>query len=132
MRFLLDTNMLSDLARHTDGKIAQRLSQVGEAAVCTSIVVASELRFGQAKGVSQRLDTRITGVLRRIQVLPFESPADLVYGRLRAQLERTGQTIGAIDTFIAAHALALGCTMVTANLREFSRIEGLVCENWLA
>lgn len=132
MQFLLDTNMLSDLARHPEGLVAHRVAHVGVAQVRTSIIVASELRFGLAKGVRRRLAEQVEALLRTIAVAPFEEPADVVYGDIRARLARAGQPIGSNDMFIAAHAIALGCTLVTANLREFSRVEGLVCENWLA
>jgi tRNA(fMet)-specific endonuclease VapC len=66
-----------------------------------------------------------------LEILPFEAPADAVYGRLRASLERVGRPIGGNDLLIAAQATALGYTIVTDNEREFSRIEGLACENWL-
>jgi tRNA(fMet)-specific endonuclease VapC len=64
-------------------------------------------------------------------VLPFEQPADVVYGALRARLEEIGQPIWANDLFVAAHALALHCTLVTDNEREFTRITALAVENWL-
>ena len=71
-------------------------------------------------------------VLTELPVLPFEPPADRVYGGIRAYLERVGMPIGPNDLFIAAHALALDLTLVTANKREFRRVPGLKVENWLA
>ena len=68
---------------------------------------------------------------RRLLVLPFEERSGPVYGRVRAQLRRDGALIGANDLLIAAHALAAGCTLVTNNVREFQRVEGLVVENWV-
>ena len=67
---------------------------------------------------------------RRLLVLPFEDRSGAVYGRIRAQLRRDGALIGANDLLIAAHALAAGCTLVTNNVREFERVEGLAVENW--
>lgn len=64
-------------------------------------------------------------------ILPFEAPADRVYGQLRANLQRTGRTISSNDLLIAAHALTLGLTLVTNNEREFSRVDGLPLANWL-
>jgi len=131
MRFLLDTNILSDLVRHPRGQIRDRIKDVGEQNVCTSIVVAAELRYGAAKRGSLRLTMQLEAVLDVIDVLALEQPADAVYGELRARLERVGQSIGANNLLIAAHALALGHTVVTDNEREFSRIDDLRVENWL-
>ena len=131
MGFLLDTNILSDLVRHPRGRIADRIAQVGEQLICTSIIVAAELRYGAAKKASSRLTAQLETVLGAIKVLALESPVDRIYGDIRARLERGGQTIGANDLLIAAHALALDHTIVTDNDREFSRISDLRVENWL-
>jgi tRNA(fMet)-specific endonuclease VapC len=131
MRFLLDTNIVSDLMRHPHGKISDRISEVGEDDVCTSIVVAAELRYGATRKNSARLTSQLEAVLGALEVLPLEAPVDAVYGVIRADLERNGQPIGANDLLIAAHALALDLTLVTDNGREFSRIDGLRVENWL-
>jgi len=130
MRYLLDTNILSVMARDPLGPLAKRLDGVGSEFVCTSIIVAAELRFWLAKGASKRLWERVQSFLERIEVLPFDAPADAAYGKIRSELERSGTLIGANDMFIAAHGLALGHTIVTDNVREFSRVEGLLVENW--
>lgn len=130
MRYLLDTNIVSDLICHPQGRIAQRIAEVGEAQVCTSIIVAAELRFGATKKGSPRLTAQVEAVLGALDVLPFESPADSAYGVLRAQLEMAGQPIGGNDLLIAAQAIALGHTIVTMNERAFSRIADLACESW--
>jgi tRNA(fMet)-specific endonuclease VapC len=131
MRFLLDTNILSDLVRHPHGRIFDQIKDVGEQNICTSIVVAAELRYGAAKKDSSRLTMQLEAILHAIDVLAFEQPADAVYGELRTRLERAGESIGANDLLIAAHALTLDHTMVTDNEREFSRIKNLRVENWL-
>ena len=131
MGYLLDTNILSDLIRNPFGPVAQRIEAVGAKAVCTSIIVAAELRYGCAKKGSPRLQARVEDILATIPVLPLEVPADADYGRQRAQLEASVQPIGGNDLLIAAHALALGLTLVTHNTREFSRIAGLQVEDWL-
>ncbi|MGA8156400.1 MAG: type II toxin-antitoxin system VapC family toxin [Rhodoplanes sp.] len=131
MRFLLDTNILSDLVRHPQGVIADRILAVGETRICTSIIVAAELRYGAAKKASTRLTGQLEAVLAAIDVLAFESPCDLTYGQLRATLEKNGQLVGGNDLLIAAQALTLGYTIVTDNDREFSRINQLRLENWL-
>lgn len=132
MRYLLDTNVVSDLVRNPQGRVAERIRKVGEAQVCTSIIVAAELRYGAAKKGSSRLMSQLDAVLTALEVMPFEAPADVHYGSLRSLLlERAGKPIGANDLLIAAHALALGHTIVTDNEREFARVRGLRLENWL-
>lgn len=131
-RYLLDTNILSDLIRNPQGRIAERITRVGEASICTSIVVAAELRYGAEKSGSNKLSDRVELILSAIEILPMESPVDKVYGCLRHSLAGRGQAIGPNDMLIAAHALETGLTMVTANVREFSRVAGLNVENWLA
>jgi tRNA(fMet)-specific endonuclease VapC len=128
MRFLLDTNIMSDLVRHPRGKISDRIAEVGEEHVCTSIIVAAELRFGATRKNSSRLTAQLEAVLGTIDVLALEAPVDAVYGVIRASLERTGQPIGANDLLIAAHALTLGRAVVTDNEREFLRIVDLRVE----
>ena len=129
--YLLDTSIISEVVRHPVGPVAARIREVGNNQVCTSIIVAAELRFGERKRGSLRLLRRIDAALAAVDILPLEAPADRFYGELRADLERRGLPIGANDMWIAAHALAAGCTLVTANEREFSRVSGLRIENWL-
>ncbi|MDR3213212.1 MAG: type II toxin-antitoxin system VapC family toxin [Azoarcus sp.] len=129
--YLLDTNIISDVIRNPDGPAARRIEQVGPKGIFTSIIVASELRYGCAKKGSPRLLTRVEGILETIPVLPLDIPADTKYGGIRTELEAAGQPIGMNDLLIAAHAHALDLTLVTDNTREFSRIRGLNVENWL-
>lgn len=129
--YLLDTNILSDLIKHPTGTVARRIATVSEDAVCTSIVVACELRYGAAKKGSPVLSERIGQLLTTIDVLPLEEDADQKYGEIRAALDTAGAPIGANDNMIAAHALSQGLTLVTDNMGEFSRIPGLKLENWL-
>jgi tRNA(fMet)-specific endonuclease VapC len=131
MRYLLDTNIISDLIRTPQGRAASRIREVGEVLIRTSIIVAAELRFGAAKLDSPRLTERLEAVLELLEIVPFEPPADAVYGRIRARLEQAGTPIGGNDLLIAAQAIALGDTVVTDNEREFGRVEGLRVENWL-
>lgn len=129
--FLLDTNILSDLVRHPQGVVAHRIAHVGEAAIATSIIVAAELRFGAERRGSERLTRQLEAILRLLPVLPLSEDADVHYARLRTDLERSGTPIGGNDMLIAAHALALDATLVTDNVREFERVNGLNIENWL-
>lgn len=130
-RYLLDTNIISDLVRNPQGRAAARVAEVGADAVCTSVIVAAELRYGVAKSGSKRLARAVEAVLGEIAVLPFEVPADATYGGIRAALAAEGRVIGGNDLLIAAHASALGATLVTGNVGEFGRVRGVVVENWL-
>lgn len=131
MRYLLDTNILSGLVRDPRGPLAEKIGEIGEANVYTSIIVAAELRFGAAKRGSERLSRQVEAVLGVIDVAPYTTPADRVYGEVRRHLERVGQPIGANDLLIAAHALCDASVIVTDNVGEFSRVPGLRVENWL-
>ncbi|WP_045001947.1 type II toxin-antitoxin system VapC family toxin [Bradyrhizobium sp. LTSP857] len=130
-RYMLDTNIVSDLIRNPQGKVAKRIAKLGEDNICTSIIVAAELRYGCTKSGSKRLLKAVEDLLGEINVLPFEVPADTEYGGIRAKLEAAGKPIGGNDLLIAAHAYATGATIVTANTGEFKRIPGLNVENWL-
>jgi tRNA(fMet)-specific endonuclease VapC len=130
-RYMLDTNIVSDLIRNPQGKVAKRIAKLGEDNICTSIIVAAELRYGCAKSGSKRLLKAVEDLLGEINVLPLEVPADTEYGGIRAELEAAGKPIGGNDLLIAAHAYATGATIVTANTGEFKRIRGLNVENWL-
>ena len=131
MRYLLDTNILSSLIRDPQGRIAERIKVVGDRAICTSIVVAAELRYGAAKKDSPRLTEQVEAVLGVIEILPLELPADEIYGSIRTQLELAGTPIGGNDLIIAAHSITLDLTLVSDNEREFARVAGLRIENWL-
>lgn len=131
MRYLLDTNILSELVRNPQGRVMRHIGKVGERRVCTSIIVAAELRYGAVKKGSQRLAKQLEAILSAIDVLPFEAPADAAYGALRSLLEAAGQMISGNDLLIAAQAITLGYTIVTDNEREFARIAELPRENWL-
>jgi tRNA(fMet)-specific endonuclease VapC len=131
MRYLLDTNIISDVVKNPQGDVARHLAKVGESHVCTSIIVSAELRYGAEKRGARSLTARLAAVLERLEVVAFDPPADATYALLRTNLEQSGRPIGANDLLIAAHALTLGCTIVTDNEREFSRVAGLRLENWL-
>lgn len=128
---MLDTNIVSELARNPKGGVASRIATVGPEAICVSIITAAELRYGCAKKGSAKLLAQIEAILDSVQVLALDVPADAEYGGIRAGLEATGKPIGPNDLFIAAHAYALGAILVTANVGEFKRIRALQVENWL-
>ena len=129
-RYLLDTNVLSQLVRRPHD-LASKIAAVGEQAVCTSIVAAGELRYGALKKQSPTLAARVEALLDSLDVLPLEDGVDRVYAAIRARLESAGKPIGGNDGWIAAHALAADCTLVSDNVQEFRRVPNLRIENWL-
>jgi tRNA(fMet)-specific endonuclease VapC len=130
--YSLDTNILSDLVRHPQGVVAQKIAVVGENEICTSIIVAAELRFGAAKRNSARLSNQVETILAAMLVVPIDVLADREYAELRQLLESSGNSIGPNDLLIAAQARVNEQILVTNNVREFTRIPGLQVENWLA
>ncbi|MFQ5644017.1 MAG: type II toxin-antitoxin system VapC family toxin [Thiogranum sp.] len=131
LTYLLDTNILSDLVHNPQGVVAAQISKAGEDSICTSIIVAAELRYGAAKSNSAKLAERIDLILSALEILPLDSPADRQYADIRHHLTHQGTPIGPNDLLIAAHALANNLTVITANVGEFSRVSGLKVENWL-
>jgi tRNA(fMet)-specific endonuclease VapC len=129
--FLLDTNIISDLVRNPSGLAAQRIAQVGEDSVATSVVVAGELLYGCAKKGSDKLTKRVEGILDVMEILPLSPEVAAHYGSIRASLEKRGVPIGQNDLWIAAQAVAAKAILVTANVGEFERVDSLPLENWL-
>ena len=132
MPFMLDTNIISYVVRNPKGPVAGRFKGIASADILTSVVVVGELAYGFAKRPSPKLERQTDAVLAGIEVVAIDAPAGRVYARIRAALEDLGTPIGANDLWIAAHALALNATLVTANEREFRRVPGLRVENWAA
>ena len=131
-RYLLDTNILTDLIKNPSGRVKERIAAIGEANICTSIIVACELRFGARKKNAPLLTARIERLLQTIEVLPLDGDVDRAYAEVRAMLESAGRPSGANDLLIAAHAVNEDCILVTNNVSEFLHVAGLVVENWLA
>lgn len=129
---MLDTNIVSELARNPQGNVFKRIVEVGADTICVSIITAAELRYGCAKKGSAKLLAQIEAILGSVQVLALDLPADAQYGTIRASLEAVGKPIGPNDLLIAAHACAVGAVLVTGNTGEFSRVASLHVENWLA
>ena len=128
---LLDTNICIHIINAKPAAVLQRFRgyRMGEIGVCS--VVAAELAYGVAKSGSARNRQALDLFLGPLEILPFDEAALWVYGDLRANLERKGTPIGALDALIAAHALSLQATLVTNNLAEFERIPGLQLDNWV-
>lgn len=129
--YMLDTNIISEALRNPFGRLTERVSSFRLGAIATSAVVASEMRYGARKKGSIKLTERVEIVLGRIEVLPYDDNASRHFAEIRADLEKRGQPIGWGDYFIAAHARSLDLTLVTDNIRAFSRVDGLKLENWI-
>jgi tRNA(fMet)-specific endonuclease VapC len=131
LRYLLDTNILSDVIKNPQGPIAIRISAMDKNDLFTSIIVAAEMRYGVAKKKSNTLTSRVDLLLQTLYVAPLDMDADRYYGQIRMQLEQQGTIIGANDMLIAAHAFSLDAVLITDNTCEFERIKGLKIQNWL-
>jgi tRNA(fMet)-specific endonuclease VapC len=133
--YLLDTNVIFDMMRNPAGTAAQRALLIAanepDSKVCTSVVVQCELLFGLRRRTNLRWSTQFERVMASIDVLALESAVATHYAEVRTQLELSGTPIGPNDTLIAAHALALGATLVSGDA-EFARVPGLALENWLS
>ncbi|MBL6830923.1 MAG: PIN domain-containing protein [Pirellulales bacterium] len=132
MRYLLDTNVLIALTKGL-GRVAERLEKLDAASVLIPAVVVAEIEYGIAKSRKRSVNRRVFDeLLSSFAVSVFDAAAAAAYGPIRASLERKGRLIGPNDLLIAATAVALKATLVTDNLREFQRVDGLRVENWLA
>ena len=132
LRYLLDTNVCIRVLRDRPPEARERFNLEADS-LCISAVVLTELLHGAAK--SSRPEHHRAEVERfaaRLEVLPFDDIAADHAADIRATLERKGQPIGGYDLLIAGHARSRGLTVVTGNLVEFGRVDGLRCEDWLA
>jgi tRNA(fMet)-specific endonuclease VapC len=131
VRYLLDTNICVYIINRKPAVVIERFRQMVLGEVGVSSITAAELAFGVAKSGSARNHTALEKFLAPLEILPFGSDAIWAYGDIRSTLERSGTPIGALDTLIAAHALSAKLTLVTNNLKEFQRVAGLRCGNWV-
>ena len=132
LRYLLDTNLCIRVLRDRPPQIRERFNLEADS-LCISAIVLSELLHGAAKSARPEHNrTEVERFAARLDVLPFDEPAADHAAEIRAALERQGRPIGGYDVLIAGHARSRGLTVVTGNLSEFGRVEGLRCEDWLA
>jgi len=128
--YMLDTNICVFVITARPARVLARFRQERIGSVGISSVTAAELAFGVAKSGSARNREALEMFLAPLEILPFDDSVIWCYGDLRAGLERRGQAIGALDTMIAAHALASNTILVTNNTREFARVPELRLQNW--
>ena len=131
VRYLLDTNICIYVINHRPAAVLARFLAHEIDGLGISAITDSELYWGVCKSGSVRNQTALDRFLSPLAVLDYDQAAARKYGELRAYLDKQGPPIGPLDQQIAAHALALGLTLVTNNLREFERVPGLVVENWV-
>ena len=131
MLYLLDTCTVSDLVKG-DTNTLSRLKALSPQKVKISVITAHELQYGLFKNPQMKRTTKeaVRGFLNDAEVLPFTDKAATIAARIRVDLQKVGQPIGAYDLLIAATALVGNFTLVTSNEKEFSRIANLRFENW--
>lgn len=131
MRYLLDTDISSYIMKRSHEAVLRRLQQVAPTDVWISAISCAELEYGVAVSPRHAQDRlALDTYLRYVEVLDYPGDAAVHYGEIRATLKTSGNMIGAHDLFIASHARALGLILVTNNVRDFSRVPGLLFENW--
>jgi len=133
MQYLLDTNICIYLIKKRPPQVIERLRRMSPADIGISTITVSELQYGAAKSERPEANREALGkFLTAFELVPWGVDAALHCGEIRANLERDGRPIGAMDLLIAAHARSLGVVLVTNNVREFERVPGLCLENWAA
>jgi tRNA(fMet)-specific endonuclease VapC len=132
MRFMFDTNVCIDLIRRRSAKMLRKLKRMRPDDICVSSITLSELEYGVAKSAApEKNRLALAEFMTPLAIAAYDDNVAPHYGRIRAELEARGTPIGPLDTMIAAHAVALGLTLVTNNEREFRRIAELTVENWV-
>lgn len=132
LRYLLDTNLCIRVLRDRPPQVRERFNQEADG-LCISTIVLTELLHGAAKSARPAHNrTEVERFAARLEVLPFDAAGADHAADIRAALERQGRPIGGYDLLIAGHARSRGLTVITSNLAEFRRVEGLRCEDWLA
>jgi tRNA(fMet)-specific endonuclease VapC len=130
-RFMLDTDTCSYIMKRSHPVVLERLQAVSVGDVCMSVITKAELLYGVEVSPRRAQDAAaLAAFLPYVEALEFGEDAALHYAEIRADLKQRGAQIGANDLFIAAHARALGLTLVTNNTAEFARVKGLTLENW--
>lgn len=132
MKYMLDTNIFSYMVNN-NAKVLQRFAKAAPDDISLSVISHAEILFGAQKQTPSAIKLqRIKYLLEQVPIILLSNTVATHYAKIRAELELAGQPIGPNDTWIAAHALSLGTTLVTNNVREFKRIKGLKVENWVS
>jgi len=130
LKYLLDTNIVIYTMKNRPQQV-RRYFKAQQGRIGISSVTLGELVFGAEH--SQQVERNLADIealIARLEVLPFDKAAAYHFGQIRAELYRTGRPIGPYDMMIAGHARACGLKLVTNNIKEFKRVQGLILENW--
>lgn len=132
MKYMLDTNICIFVIKNKPESVIQKFTKNKPEDICISSITYAELMHGVEKSQAKEKNRiALTMFLSEIQIVSFDASAAQSYGAVKADLQKRGLPIGPMDTLIAAHAKALGLILVTNNTREFSRVDGLVLEDWV-
>ena len=129
---MLDTNICIYIIKQKPLNVKQKFESFEIGELCISSITVSELMYGVYK--SQKIERNLEALenfLMPFEIVEFNLDAAIAYGKIRAALEKKGQVIGGMDMQIAAHAMSLGMTVITNNVKEFQRVDGLLLENWV-
>ena len=131
MKYMLDTNICIYSIKHRPEKVFRKLQTIDPKEVCISSVTYAELVHGVEKSACvEKNRLALSLLLANIAIFDFDVAAANQYGKIRAELERKGTSIGPLDMMIAGHAVSRGCRIVTNNVKEFSKVSGLRIDNW--
>lgn len=130
--YMLDTNICIYIIKKRPANLLEKFNTIPPSTLCISTITYAELQYGVERSSSKKMNQRILAdFVAHLDVQPWDVEAARQYGKIRTSLEKRGKPIGNMDLLIAAHALSQQCILVSNNLREFSRIRGLQCENWV-
>ncbi len=130
--YMLDTDICIYIIKKRPANLLEKFNAIPPNDLCISTVTYAELQYGVERSSSKKMNQRILAdFVSHLEVQPWNVEAARQYGKIRTSLEKKGKPIGNMDLLIAAHALSQQCILVSNNLREFSRIRGLKCENWV-
>jgi tRNA(fMet)-specific endonuclease VapC len=131
MLYMLDTNICIYLIKRRSNELFKRMRVFRTGEIVVSVVTVAELQYGVSKSEhKERNQAALEAFLLPLEIANFSLDETVVYGNVLAELERRGQTIGPLNTMIAAHALSLDVPLVTNNTRKFERVKGLRVEDW--
>ena len=132
MRVLLDTNICIYMIKNKPPEIRKHFEQFVPGDIAISSITVAELQYGVEKSAAREKNAlALEAFFLPLKLAAFDTDSALVYGKIRSALEKQGTPIGGMDMLIAAQAIAQNVTLVTHNLKEFSRVPGLKCETWV-
>ena len=131
MKYLIDTNICIYIMNKRPIAVIHKFKQFDVDEICVSTITVSELQYGVSRSRDRRLNKqRVEEFLTPFEISAYDEPAANIYGDIRHQLEKSGETIGPLNLMIAAHALSRNFVLVTNNEKEFKRVKNLKIENW--